>query len=216
LSIRIEAEVDAIGSIFKALSKLDASGRKIVLDYVLSRLEVDQGVVKPVKVKKAAKAAKAIKVVAKPPVKRGRKAKGKRGRPKLIISVPASAGNLKKLVKQKKPKSAIEMATLLSYYLANVAPQAERKQKIGTKDIEAYFKAGGYKLPSKPQFTLPNTKNAGYLDNVGSGEYKLSQKGLNLILSLPKGAKAKKGKVGRPSGKKRGRKPGRPKGKARK
>jgi hypothetical protein len=79
------------------------------------------------------------------------------------------------------------MATLVAYYLSHKAPPNERKQSVNNKDIETYFKIGEFKLPSKPRFTLTNTKGAGYLDAVGDGEYKLNPVGYNLVVhSMPK------------------------------
>jgi hypothetical protein len=97
--------------------------------------------------------------------------------------------HIKDLKEQKKPRFAIEMAALVAYYLANVAPKSDRKDRITTKDIETYFKIAEFPLPEKTQFTLPNTKAAGYLDAVGNGEYKLNPVGYNLVVhSMPRGA----------------------------
>jgi hypothetical protein len=94
------------------------------------------------------------------------------------------------LVEEKQPRSAIEMAVLVAYYLSHKSPIAERKQTISADDLTTYFKIAGFKLPNAPQYTLPNAKNAGYLDSVGGGEYKLNPVGYNLIVhSLPKDAK---------------------------
>ena len=84
------------------------------------------------------------------------------------------------------------MAALVAYYLANVAPKTDRKDRITAKDIETYFKIAEFPLPGKTQFTLPNAKAAGYLDAVGNGEYKLNAVGYNLVVhSMPRGADGK-------------------------
>jgi hypothetical protein len=99
----------------------------------------------------------------------------------------AMPSHIKQFKEQKKPRSASEMAALVAFYLANVAPKAERKDKITTKDIETYFKIAEFPLPTKTQFTLPNAKAAGYLDAVGNGEYKLNAVGHNLVVhSMPR------------------------------
>ena len=89
--------------------------------------------------------------------------------------------HIKELKEKKKPRSAIEMAALVTYYLANLAPEKDRKDRITTKDIETYFKIADFPLPTKTEFTLPNTKAAGYLDAVGRGQYKLNAVGHNQI-----------------------------------
>ncbi|MBZ0148377.1 MAG: hypothetical protein K8F62_12680, partial [Pseudorhodoplanes sp.] len=86
------------------------------------------------------------------------------------------------------PKYAVEMAALVAYYLQNLAAKSERKEHISTRDIETYFKIAEFALPTKPQFTLPNAKAAGYFDAVGDGAYKLNAVGHNLVAhSLPRG-----------------------------
>jgi hypothetical protein len=83
------------------------------------------------------------------------------------------------------------MAVLVAYYVSHLAAQKDRKNAISTKDIETWFKIAGYKLPTAPAFTLPNAKNAGYLDSVGHGEYKLNPVGYNLVVhSLPRDKKS--------------------------
>lgn len=99
--------------------------------------------------------------------------------------------HIQKLKDKKNPRSASEMAALVAYYLANVAPTTERKDRITAKDIETYFKIAEFPL-TKTQFTLPNAKAAGYLDAVGSGEYKLNAVGHNLVVhSMPRDADGK-------------------------
>lgn len=100
--------------------------------------------------------------------------------------------HIKALKEQKKPRSANEMAALVAYFLANAAPKTDRKDRITTKDIETYFKIAEFPLPEKTQFTLLNTKAAGYLDAVGNGEYKLNAVGYNLVVhSMPRSADGK-------------------------
>jgi hypothetical protein len=80
------------------------------------------------------------------------------------------------------------MAALVAYFLANVVDEQERKERITTKDIDTYFKIAEFPLPTKTRFTLPNAKAAGYLDPVGSGQYKLNAVGYNLVVhSMPRG-----------------------------
>jgi len=95
--------------------------------------------------------------------------------------------HIRTLKEQKQPKSAIEMAAIVAYYLSHIAPEKDHKEKITLKDLETQFKIADFKLPTKPQFTLTNTKNAGYLDSAGGGAYKLNPVGYNLVVhSLPR------------------------------
>lgn len=124
--------------------------------------------------------------------------------------------DIRTLKEEKQPRSASEMATLVAYYLAELAPPSERKDRITSGDITKYFKQAPFQLPANAKMTLVHSKNAGYLDALGSGEYALNPVGYNLVAhNLPstKGAqstqKKKKKGTSRPSkkaGSKKGRK----------
>jgi len=168
MSTDIDKEIEAIGTLIKALGPLDAKARQSVLDYVTRRLEISVSNSKGI--------ASSPEVSALLP-----------GEPPETTHETARQIHIKDLVLKKKPRSAIEMATLVAYYLSHEAPKNERKQTVTTKDIETYFKIADFRLPSKPKFTLPNTKFAGYLDSAGDGEYKLNPVGYNLVVhSMPK------------------------------
>lgn len=168
MSTNVDKEIGAIGTLLKVLEPLDTKARQSVLDYVIKRLEI------PLPTTKAATSPQDTSLL--PP-----------GEPPVIMHETTGQVHLKEIVRDKKPRSAIEMATIIAYYLSHKAPQTERKQTINNKDIETYFKIGEFKLPSQPKFTLVNTKGAGYLDAVGDGEYKLNPVGYNLVVhSMPK------------------------------
>jgi hypothetical protein len=161
----IDHEVQAIGTVLKALDRLDAKARCAVLEYVIGRLDIG---------------------IAAPKVTTGGAPDPAPNQSTQSASTTPEPTHLAELVAQKKPKSAVEMATIVAYYLLELAPEGERRDTLKTKDIETYFKIGGFRLPKEPQYTLPNTKNAGYIDSVGSGEYKLNPVGHNLVVhSLP-------------------------------
>ena len=125
--------------------------------------------------------------------------------PKLRTSVV----DIRSLRNQKKPSSDIEMAALVSYYLAELAPDGSRKDCMGADDIDVYFKQAGHPLPTQSQYTLPNAKAAGYFDSAGRGLYKLNPVGHNLVahtlpraegevsLRAPKKAKTKSRNLGK-------------------
>jgi len=165
----IDQEIEAIKTLLEALEPLEPKIRESVLAYVLQRLDIKPSVVQALSPMPGQI----------PPLPPGKQTSLQQKQPEEL--------HIKDLKEQKQPRSAIEMATLVAYYLSHKAPANERKQTITTKDIETYFKIADFHLPSKPQFTLPNTKYAGYLDAVGNGEYKLNPVGYNLVVhSMPK------------------------------
>lgn len=89
--------------------------------------------------------------------------------------------DIRTLKEDKQPRTATEMATLVAYYLAEIAPVGEGKDKIGSADITKYFKQANFKLPANAKMTLVHSKNAGYLDALGSGDYQLNPVGYNLV-----------------------------------
>lgn len=168
MSESYDKEVEAMGILLKTLGPLDPKARKAVLGYVATRLEITplgDG---------------------EPPVDTTPDSTPPGETPATEDSAKDEC-HISELAAKKQPRSAIEMAVLVAYYLSHKAPKAERKQTISTEDLTTYFKIADFKLPASPQYTLPNTKNAGYLDSAGSGEYKLNPVGYNLIVhSLPR------------------------------
>jgi hypothetical protein len=74
------------------------------------------------------------------------------------------------------------MVAVLAYYLANLAPPHERRDYIVPDDIKKYFPQANFELPTgSPNVTLVNAKNAGYLDGIGAGKYRLNPVGHNLV-----------------------------------
>jgi hypothetical protein len=93
-----------------------------------------------------------------------------------------AARDLRTLAEEKKPKTVIQKVAVVAYYLANHAPGAERKDYITATDIKRYFKQAGFPLPTGPDnMTLVNAKNAGYLDGLQGGQYRLNPVGHNLV-----------------------------------
>lgn len=95
--------------------------------------------------------------------------------------------DIRSLKEQKRPSSATEMATVVAFYLAEHAPETERKTEVQVEDMNKYFKQAGFPLPKKPQFLLVNARNAGYFDGLGGGKYRLNPVGYNLVVhNLPR------------------------------
>lgn len=175
MSEEIEQEIAAIKSVLDALDPLKPEIRQHVLDYVVRRLKItltpEGG---------GEDAARAAEQPGAPTVP--------------LPPVPPVAGapvHIKTFTQQKNPSSASEMSAIVAYFLANLAPEAERKERITIRDIETYFKIAEFPLPKNVEMTLVNAKAAGYFDSVGHGEYKLNAVGHNLVAyNLPRGAEA--------------------------
>jgi hypothetical protein len=152
-----DAEIRAIEQVIGALDPLDADARERVLEYAFKRLGID-GMDGP-------------QVQPNPIIPQV-------APPSPILTGPS---DIRALREEKKPKSANEMAAVVGYYLAEIAPASERKTEIGTPDIEKYFKQAQQRLPEAPGKTLPNALAAGYFDSAGRGLYSLNPVGFNLV-----------------------------------
>ena len=89
--------------------------------------------------------------------------------------------DIRSLKEQKQPKSAVQMACLVAYYLNEHASDGDKKATVKIEDMEKYFKQGGYKLPQRIGQLLVDAKAAGYFDSAGRGEYRLNAAGYNLV-----------------------------------
>lgn len=171
MSDKIDKEIEAIKTILKSLEELEDDVRKNVLDYVLKRIKFD--------------------IAGFVPEGQNRNFMPNLGDEKPFTSSLEDSNeiHIKQFKESKNPKSAIEMATIVAYHLQYNVGAAERKEKVGSSDLETWFRIADYPLPKGDmKFLLVNTKNAGYFDSVGSGEYKLNAVGYNLVKhNLPKG-----------------------------
>jgi hypothetical protein len=96
--------------------------------------------------------------------------------------------DIRSLKETKQPRSANEMAAIAAYYLANLAPSGDRRETVGSADMERLFKQGGYPLPRKLNMLLPNATASGYFDQAGRAQYRLNPVGHNLVVhALPAG-----------------------------
>lgn len=151
-------EIAAISTLIKVLEPLSRDARERVLAFVFSKLKL--------------------------PLRGSNQPLG--------IAPPSSEGNaeqrggtravdIRSLVAEKRPSSAVEMACIVAYYVSHLAPANERQDTINVSDLERYFKQGGYPLPKVARFTLTNAKEAGYLDPAARGAYRLTTVGYNLV-----------------------------------
>jgi hypothetical protein len=89
--------------------------------------------------------------------------------------------DIKTLKNRKQPSSAIQMACVVAYYLAELAPETERKKTVTVGDLERYFKQASFPLNQKMEQLLVDGKRAGYFDPTARGEYSLNRVGHNLV-----------------------------------
>ncbi|MCP1171520.1 hypothetical protein [Ralstonia chuxiongensis] len=163
----------AIDQIIDALSSLDKKEQMTVINTVCSHLEFDK-----------------IPARAQPDIMPPAQTTSPASSPDQGSAARARSIDIRSLRETKQPDSARQMACLVAYYLQELAPQEEQKQTITTSDLERYFKQANFKLPTKLEQLLIDSKNAGYFDVVSRGEYKLTRVGYNLVAhSMPKSAK---------------------------
>lgn len=167
---QFKAEVDAIGAILEHLEPLTGPARARVIDYVLRALSISRpDIGEPVD---------GNEPLTGPPPNRDPSDAGHGSGPKVQ--------DIRSLHDEKQPKTAIEMAAIVGYYLSEVATGEERKDAIETADLERYFKHARYPLPSKIRAVLGNAAAAGYFDLVDRGRYRLNPVGHNLVVhNLP-------------------------------
>ena len=170
-----DPEVSAIRAVLAALESLNSDARERVIGFVFHRLGVSWS---GAPVSSAQVRTRSEPPTATLPVSRS-------GEPR--------SGDIRSLRDQKRPRSAIEMTTLIAYYLENLAPLGERKGEFSGTDLVRYFKQAAFPLPKSAQKTLVNTKNAGYIDGAGRGLYRLNPVGHNLVAhALPRESQPEK------------------------
>ncbi len=131
-------------------------------------------------------------------------------------AAPSSQGirvhtkDIKQFVAEKAPKSDQQFAAVVAYFHKFEAPEPQKKEAIGAKDLTDAARLADRKRPSKPLATLNNAKNSGYLDTTEPGKFRISTVGENLVaVTLPGNEPAKannRGKVTRKRPTKAGKK----------
>lgn len=82
---------------------------------------------------------------------------------------------------EKSPSSQSEAIAVAAYYLSELAPPEMRSPSVDARMLTEVFRQARHPLPKRMPQSLVNTQNAGYLVRVGTGEYKLSPVGFNLV-----------------------------------
>jgi hypothetical protein len=176
MSDELEDDVKAISTLLSVLKPLDQDARIHVLDFVLKRL--------------------GISLTAGPTTLPDRLSRTEIKSANQTPPVPALGDNvdIRTFAAEKSPKTVNEKVAAIGFYLAHLAPASERKDYLIADDIKTYFIQAGFQLPTGPaNMTLVNAKNAGYLNALDKGQYKLNSVGYNLVAhKLPGGTPAEK------------------------
>jgi len=161
----------AIDAVLNALEPLDTKARETVLATVKNYLGIA--------------GAKGVGGTSDPPLTQTES-------PRLLYDQngPKVVKDIRSLKLEKDPATAVQMACLVAYYLAELAAPAERQDTVTAPILEKYFKQAGFKLPKHFKQLLIDGKNSGCFDHASAGAYKLNPVGHNLVVhSLPKKAK---------------------------
>jgi hypothetical protein len=162
MSETIDDGVPAITTLLETLRPLSSETRANVLDFVFKTL----GIAAPQAFDPP------------PPFVPGASPSGTPSPSPSLGGVP----NLRTLTEQKKPKTVNQMVAVMAHYLSELAPQNERRDHIVAEDIKKYFLQADFPLPNgRPNNALTNAKNAGYLDALNNGQYRLNPVGHNLV-----------------------------------
>lgn len=114
--------------------------------------------------------------------------------PSQVSSAPPPPGgggathstDIKQFTAAKAPKTDQQFAAVVAYFYRFEAPESERKETIDRDTITEAARLAGRRRPRDATFTLNNAKNSGYLDSVGSGQFRINSVGENLVaMALP-------------------------------
>lgn len=158
-----DSELQAIQTILSVLGDLDSQARTRVVDYVFRRLGVTS--------QESTLGLAELGAGSVMPEPSG-----------TAPTLPRpETHDIRSLKEEKDPKSAVEMAAIVAYYLAELAPPSERKKTVTTADLEKYFKQARYPLPKALRVSLARAATSGYFDSVARGQYRLNPVGYNLV-----------------------------------
>jgi hypothetical protein len=170
----LKEEVEALGEVLERLTPLSGPSRERVIEYVIGALDISIGAKRP----DAAPRPVSLSPSVEPP--------------STAVPPSQSVHDIRTLRDSKQPGSALEMAALVGYYLADLAPEDDRKTSVDALDLERLFKQAGFPLPARIGNVLPNAAGAGYFDGVERGKYRLNPVGYNLVThGLPPGQSAR-------------------------
>jgi len=175
-----EADVKAISALIAALKPLNAESRSHVLEFVLKRLGISLSATQahPVHAPPAAPTSFTPPAVTPSP-----------------FLTPFNVQDIRTFAAEKKPRTVNERVAVIGYYLEQLAPEGERRNYLTSDDVKTYFVQAGFELPTAPpNMTLTHAKNAGYLNGLERGQYKLNAVGHNLVVHKLPGGESGEGK----------------------
>lgn len=96
-------------------------------------------------------------------------------------SARSTSVDIRTFFQEKSPSSDVEATAVAAYYYQYIAPAPYRRDTVDATFLQEAFRLAKWPLPSRTNFTLVNARNAGYLDSVGEGQYRLNPVGYNLV-----------------------------------
>lgn len=94
--------------------------------------------------------------------------------------------DIRSFTAMKAPKSDQQFTAVVAYFYQFEARPDDRKEAIDADTMKEAARLAGRLQVARWNMTLTNAKNAGYLDAAGSGKFKLSSVGENLVaITLP-------------------------------
>ena len=94
--------------------------------------------------------------------------------------------DIRSFTTMKAPKSDQQFAAVVAYFYQFEAKPDNRKEAIDADIMKEAARLAGRPQVARWNMRLTNAKNAGYLDAAGSGKFKLSSVGENLVaITLP-------------------------------
>lgn len=113
-------------------------------------------------------------------------------------ATPSQAVDIKSFTIAKAPQTDQQFTAVVAYFYQFQAKAGERKEAIDPDVMKEAARLSGRLQVKRWATTLNNAKNAGYLDSVGDGKFKLSSVGENLVaITLPGDASIRPGKSGK-------------------
>jgi hypothetical protein len=110
---------------------------------------------------------------------------------------PPAAGtstSIKAFIAEKRPRSDVQYAAAVAYYYRFEASEAEKKEQIGSDDLQESTRKAGRERFANPLQTLSNAHKLGLLDRGSErGTFLINSVGENLVaMTLPDGEPVKK------------------------
>ena len=105
------------------------------------------------------------------------------------------SADIRSFTAMKAPKSDQQFTAVVAYFYQFEAKPADRKEMIDADIMKEAARLAGRPQVARWNMTLTNAKNAGYLDAAGTGKFKLSSVGENLVaITLPGSGEPGRGK----------------------